>query len=335
MLRRNHALSDVISRQAAVNKYSPHNRQWLAVLSALLLFVLAPALAHADEPLFGYTYTTDTLPQGKYEIEQWSTSRFTKGHGNFWQQENRTEFSYGWNSRLQLSLYQDYDSTAAFHNGPFGATTPGEPFSYDSPDANAHYSNTAYIATDVEAIYRILSPYEHFMGLAVYTEERAGRDFFETENKLLFQKNYRQDRLVLAANFTYAPELRNDRPGPLTLNESDVNASYGVSYRFIPNWSAAFELRNEREFGSWTFWNHEINDAYYLGPSLHYAGKHFFATTTFLEQMPWATTHEDTVPGAIVNGRDYDNDFEKYRVRVKVGWYFSRGPKSWFHRGRR
>ncbi len=323
MLRQNHALFEVISRLPAGNNERPdRRRKWLSILCALLMFVVVPTVARADEPLFGFTYTTDTLPKGKSEVEQWATTRFTKATGNFWLQENRTEFSYGLTNRFQLSLYQDYDSTAAYHNGPFGATTPGEPFSYDSPDPNAHYNNTAYIATDVESIFRILSPYEHFLGFGVYSEERAGRDFFETENRLLFQKNFRQDRMVLAANFTYAPELRNERPGPLTLNETDMNADYGASYRFIPNWSAGFELLNEREFNSWTFWKNEINDAYFVGPSIHYGGRHFFATASYYRQMPWAGQHADTVPGAVVNGYDYDNDFELHRVRVKVGWYF-------------
>jgi len=78
---------------------------------------------------------------------------------------------------------------------------------------------------------------------------------------------------------------------------------------------------NERELNSLNF-THEINSAYYVGPTIHYAGSHFFITATFIEQLPWATMHSDTLPGAIVGGRDYDNDFEKYRVRVKFGWYF-------------
>lgn len=322
MLRRNHALFHVISRPPARAKTGVRQtHRWLAVLCAFLAFVFVPGVTRADEPLFGFTYTTDTLPKGKSEVEQWSTTRFTKAQGKFLLQENRTELSYGLTDRFQLSLYQDYDSTAAYHNGPFGATTPGEPFSYDSPDANAHYNNTAYIATDVESIFRILSPYEHFLGFGVYSEERAGKDFFETENRLLFQKNFRDDRVVLAANFTYAPELRAN-PGSLSLNETDINQDYGATYRFIRNWSLGAELLNEREFNSWTFWKHEINDAYFVGPSLHYGGRHFFATGSFFEQTPWATTHSATVSGAVVDGRDYDNDFEKYRVRVKVGWYF-------------
>ena len=69
-------------------------------------------------------------------------------------------------------------------------------------------------------------------------------------------------------------------------------------------------------------WADEINNAWFVGPTIHYAGKRFFVTATFLEQLPWATVHSDTGAGTVVAGRDYDNDFEKYRVRVKFGWYF-------------
>jgi len=294
------------------------------LLCLLALVLMALPEARADEPLFGFTYTTDLLPKGKSEVEQWSTTRFTKATGDFWLQENRTEFEYGVTDRFQLSLYTDYSSNYAFHNGPFGVTTPGEPFSYDTPDPNAHYRNTAYISTSVEGIYRLRSPYTHFLGVALYSEARAGRDFFETENRLILQKNFRDDRLVLGFNFTYAPELRNlgCKSSSLCLSETDMNLDSGVSYRFRRNWSAGLEFLNEREFGSYTFWKNEINDAYYFGPVVHYAGRRFFVTATFVEQLPWATYHSDTLPGAIVGGRDYDNDFERYRVRIKVGWTF-------------
>jgi hypothetical protein len=317
-----------VMQDAAHRKDSGIWRTWAAPLMGwLLLLLLAPPPAHADEPVFGFTYTTDLLPKDKFEVEQWSTTRFTKATGNFWLQENRTEFSYGVSDRFQLSLYTDYSTNHAFHNGPFGATTPGEPFSRDVPGPDAHYRNTQYVSTDVEAVYRLWSPYTHFLGVGVYQEVRAGRDFFESESKLLLQKNFRDDRLVLAFNFTYAPELRNLPPSPscLCLSETDINMNYGVSYRFRRNWSAGVEFLNERELNGYAFWKKEINDAYFFGPAIHYGGKHFFVTATFVEQLPWATTHSNTLPGAIVGGRDYDNDFERYRVRIKVGWYFGGG----------
>ena len=290
----------------------------LAVATAALI---EPRCVHADEPLFGYTYTTDLLPRGKFEVEQWSTTRLRKEAGSFWLQENRTEAEYGVNDRFQLAVYANYDSTEAFHNGPFSATTPPEPFSYDEPGPSDHYQRSRFIGASGEAIFRLLSPYTHAIGLAIYEEPTVGAGFIESESKLIIQKNFRDDRLVLATNFTYAPEWRRSPDTKTFGYETDVNVDSGVTYRFIRNWSAGLELLNEREFNSFNF-TRETNSGYFLGPAIHYGGKHFFATGTFLEQMPWATLHSETVPGAVIGGRDFDNDFEKYRVRVKFGWYF-------------
>ena len=284
--------------------------------------------AKADEPLFGFSYTTDLLPKGKWELEQWSTTRFHKYPGlgsRFVLQENRTEEEYGWKDNFQVALYQTYDSTSAYHNGPFGQTTPAEQFSYYSPSPDAHFDASKFIGVSGEAIYRLWSPYTHKIGIAVYNEPTFGAGFIEDEAKLILQRNFRDDRLVLVANGTYAPEWRRIRDpdsGRTDMNEeTDANIDLGVSYRFMSKWSAAFEVYNEREFNSYNF-THESNSGYYLGPTLHYAGKNFFVTANYDQQMPWASHHVDTVDGGIVSGRIVDNDFEKHRVRIKTGWYF-------------
>ncbi|HLH31678.1 MAG TPA: hypothetical protein VKY31_10785 [Terriglobia bacterium] len=295
----------------------------LLLCVGFVMFAIAPCSAYADEPLFGFTYTTDLLPRHQREVEQWSTTRFTKATGNFWQQENRTELSYGVTDKFQFSLYSNYYTTRAFHNGPLGVTTPGEPFSYDAPGPDDHYGRTRFIGVSGEGIYRLLSPYTHRVGVALYVEPTIGPGFIEPEGRLILQKNFRDDRLVLGFNFTYAPEYRRLQPDTscMCLAETDVNEDFGLSYRFRRNWSAGFEAMNERELSSLNF-THEINSTYYTGPAIHYGGKNFFVTATFVEQLPWAAAHSDTLPGAIVGGRDYDNDFERYRVRIKFGWYF-------------
>lgn len=295
-------------------------------LFILGLSSLTPLMAHADEPLFGFSYTTDLLPKGKFELEQWSTTRIHKyPGGKFWMQENKTEEEYGLKNNLQLALYQIYDSTSAYYNGPFGQTTPPEQFSYYNPGPDDHFKATKFIGVAGEAIYRLWSPYERPVGIAVYEEPTFGAGFIESESKLIVQKNYRDDRLVLATNLTYAPEwrrLKDPDTGDVAINEElDANISLGASYRFMRNWSAAFEIYNEREFNSYNF-THLSNSSYYLGPTVHYAGKRFFVTATYNQQMPWASHHEDTVPGGIAGGRVVDNDFERHRVRVKFGWYF-------------
>jgi hypothetical protein len=171
-----------------------------------------------------------------------------------------------------------------------------------------------------------VSPYTHPIGVAIYEEPTFGAGFTESETKLILQKNFLDDRLVVAGNLTYAPEWRrlssDSNPAKKSIQEeTDANVDLGAAYRFARKWSAGFELLNEREFNSYNF-THESNSGYFLGPVVHYGGKHFFATALFLEQMPWAGPHVDTVPGALYGGRIIDNDFEKYRVRIKFGWYF-------------
>src|SRR5262249_17851228 len=161
-----------------------------------------------------------------------------------------------------------------------------EPFSYDTPDADAHYQGTRYVGTAVEGIYRLLSPYTDPIGLALYEEPTVGQGFMESETKIILQKNFLEDRLILALNLTYAPEWRHYSPGADTDNDSsgasytwdeelDANAYLAASYRFIENWSAGFEFLHEREYSSSYDFKRLANCGYYLGPTLHYGGKRF------------------------------------------------------------
>jgi hypothetical protein len=297
-----------------------------------LRFVLAVLLssgassACAEESMFSFVYTTDLLPQGAKEVEQWVTLRHQKIAGTYDQIEGRTEFEYGLASNLQVAIYANYAWTQAYHNGPFGATTPPEQFGDYVAGADDVFNAKRFTGVSGELIYRILSPYTDGIGLALYTEPTIGKNFFELENKVILQKNFFDDLLTVAFNFTYAPEYRNlsGDADPTVFNwqeETDINFGLAVSYRFIENWSAGFEFLNEREYNSFDF-THLSNSGYYLGPTIHYGGERFFVTATALWQMPWATVHADTVPGSLVNGYVLDNDFEKFRFRLKAGYTF-------------
>jgi hypothetical protein len=303
-------------------------RRWRIRIVLAAVFSIVGFAASAAESMFAFVYTTDLLPQGGKEVEQWVTWRHQGIGGYYNQLEGRTSFEYGLTDRLQVALYANYAWTQAYHNGPFGATTPPEPFSDFVVGPDDRFSKARFIGVSGEAIYRILSPYTDPIGLAVYVEPTIGRNFFELESRVILQKNFFDDLLTLAFNLTWAPEFRylptDDDPTVSTWGlETDMNFSFAASYRFVENWSAGFEFLNEREFSNSFWFYHEANSAYYLGPTLHYGGERFFLTATALWQLPWASTHTDTVPGALVHGLVLDNDFERFRFRLKAGYTFA------------
>jgi hypothetical protein len=132
-------------------------------------------------------------------------------------------------------------------------------------------------------------------------------------------------------------ELRN-LPGDPTLDptdfdynkhwdqETDINFGLGASYRFLPDWSLGAEFQNEREFaGLKPFGSgNATNVAYYVGPTLHYGGQRFFVTLNALFQLPWALDLANHgADSLVVNGISNGDDFENFRVRLKVGFYFN------------
>jgi hypothetical protein len=303
--------------------------------TSLTLAAIGVTQAKADEPLFGYSYTTDLLPQGKWEIEQWATERIQKAHGIFHLFQGRTEIEYGVTDRFQLAFYANYASTYANGQTVDGTTSPPETFAGPLFDPSAPFKASKFVGFSVEGIYRVLSPYTDPIGFALYFEPTIGAGIREFETKLIFQKNFLDDRLVLAFNITLDQELRLLQGDPAADpasddfrthwdKETDLNFSFGASYRFMSNWSLGFEFINEREFAGFEFWNSKnaTNNAYYAGPNVHYAGKNFFATLTVLEQLPWGADYTNPPSNVMYRGRNFADDFEKYRVRLKTGWVF-------------
>src|SRR5438093_1404611 len=79
----------------------------------LAMFALLGALfhltaVHAGEPLFGYSYLTDTLPAGQREFEQWATLYTGKQQGEFRLWRLRSAYEYGVTDKLQVAGYLNY-----------------------------------------------------------------------------------------------------------------------------------------------------------------------------------------------------------------------------------
>lgn len=307
--------------------------RWMAALVATA--GLGAGAARADEPLFGYVYTTDVLPKGKAEVEQWATLREGRSQGDFHVLQTRTEASYGLTDNLQLSGYLNLAYADVFHNTPDGATAPPEIFADYSVEPDKRMKRGRLEGVSGELIWRLASPYTSPVGFAVYIEPTIGPRTRELESRIIVQKNFHDDRLVLAANVTLGYEWRklqgDPTADPATKDfiehwdkETDVNFGVAGSYRFRPNWSVGVEALNEREWGGLDPFNagKRTNDAYYVGPNIHYGGQKFFATATFLAQLGAAKDYANPAPGFIVDGITNADDFEKFRLRVKIGTFF-------------
>lgn len=303
---------------------------------ALVALAAGASAASADEPLFGYVYTTDLLPKDQMEVTQWLTWRAKKATGTFDVVEARSEFEYGVADNFQLSAYFNYEWAEAFHDNVIdGTTLPPETLAQLPVGPDDHLKTVQFTGFALEGIWRILSPYTDPVGVAILIEPTVGPSLRELESRLIVQKNFFDDRLVIAFNATIAQELRSlpgdpseppDSPEAIKHwdKETDVNFGLAVSYRFISNWSAGLELQHEREWAGFDPFNagQATNSAFYFGPTLHFGGEHFFATLTVLDQLPWGSDFSGPKPNFVVAGRNYADDFERFRVRFKTGWYF-------------
>lgn len=305
-----------------------------AVALAATGLLITPLSAFGDEPLFGYVYTTDLLPQSKFELAQWTTWRTGKSRGQFDVLEGRTEFEYGATSRFQVSAYVNYEWARAVHDNVIDGTTLA-PATLAALDVGAtdRLNTTRFTGVSVEGIYRLASPYTSPVGVAIYVRPTVGPDLRELESRLIVQQNFFDDRMVIAFNLAVTddwrniPKLATDDSGVLDhgwSKTSGVNPGLAGSYRFASGWSFGLELQNERGFaGIAPFSASSRTDvAYYLGPSIHYANEHLFVTATWLEQLPLASDYAHTNPDFVVDGRTYAANFERRRVRLKFGWFF-------------
>jgi len=297
---------------------------------------LPPSLARADEPLFGYVFATDLLPQGAGEIEQWLTWREGKAVGKFGLLEGSSELQYGLTDNVQIAGYINYAWAEAHNDNVIDHTTllPGA-FASSAIGPNENFNQTKLTGASGEIIYRMLSPYLDSLGLAVYLKPTVGPGLRELNSRLILQKNFMDDRLVLAFNLIAVQQTRLLPANPAAPAGSDqareqwedgnaVQLGIAGSYRFIANWSAALELLNEREWAGLSPFSsrRRTNSGYYLGPSIHYADEHFFGTLTFLGQLPWASDFAHAEPDFVVGGRSYARNFERFRLRLKFGYYF-------------
>lgn len=270
--------------------------------------------AWADEQYFGYTYSAEVLPKGKTEAELWATDRRGKSGGQFDAQDYRIELEHGVTDRLSVA---GYTNLASNHIRGLG------------PDFEDTDRDLALRGVSAEFKYNVLSPYKDGIGLTLYAEPAWSRIHgggkkgteLELEFKTILQKNFLDDRLIWAANLTFEPEWEKEKEAdPVTGNiegewekELKLEVSTGLTYRVAPGWYAGVEGRYASVYPDWTNGLHRETYAVFAGPAIHYGGKKWWATLTYLPQLFGKPSPD---------GSRALDEFEKRELRLKLGYNF-------------
>jgi len=153
----------------------------------LSFFIALPAFAGSRR--FTYVYEVTTSPHGDVEIENWITWKTHKPDDRaFDQVDFRHELEFGITERFQAAIYlADWNYHRGMSAEPRGFTLSG---------------------SALELIYNLTNPVADPIGLAVYQEFQGGYRRFESESKLLAQKNF--GKFVVAYNATLEAEWEGE-----------------------------------------------------------------------------------------------------------------------------
>jgi len=282
------------------------NRYWGMMLgAAACVLPMMPGAAKADETPFAALYTTDILPQGGKEVEQWLTYEHGRPFESWNHVEGRTELEYGLTNDFQIAAYLNYDYFSVRPNDPAEPSTETLDFSSGS----------------IEAIYRIADPYTHPVGVAVYLEPAFGPDSREIEAKILLDTHFLDDRLILAVNGILEYEWERAPGGGPFGHATELTVLAGASYRVAEGFYAGLEFEAKHEGDGLLFGEafHPAADSYRIGPTLHYARDNWWVTAGWLAQLPTAATLNGE-PDEVVGG--FAHEVPRHSLRFRFGVEF-------------
>ena len=276
--------------------------------------------AVADEPPFGYIYTTDSLPKGEWEYEQWNTVRTGKAAGSYTSFDFRNEFEHGFTDNFSGSFL--------LHSSYLHTRSVPDP---DDPTLNLDNQSSFDInRVSIELKERLLSPSKNPIGFTLYMEPELGvrnplngKDTIERaiEFKLIVDRHFLDDRLILATNVVFEPEW--ERQNGARSKELKNEYSVGTAYRFASGWYGGLELLNRRKFDDQDFAK-EGASAFFLGPTLHYNPKKWWATLTVLPQIAGNPRRlgSDANGNTITDASRTLGEYEKMEIRLRFGLDF-------------
>jgi hypothetical protein len=271
----------------------------LLVFTATLGFYL-----HAQDRMFAYTYQTNVLNKGDFDLEFQNTlltgkvgrhSPFVYGQ----KLKQRLELEVGLGKKVQTSFYFNAET---FHYADSSATGMSE-------EQKLSFSN--------EWKWKLSDPVANRIGSAVYGELEFGGSNIEFEGKLILDKRINKDLLAfnLVGKYEIEKEIERDNNSTKAVwtHNSPVELYFGYMHFFKPHIGLGFELKNNNDITKDEGW---MNSVVFGGPAFFVATGRFFTTISALPQF--VNLHKTiAAPGK----KDY-NDFEAAEFRILVGYDF-------------
>ena len=227
-------------------------------LRLLGIFILAswPLICFGGARHFTFLYEAPTSAPGSVELENTITWSRTTGDTRLDEAAFREELEIGITDHFQIGLYPlDWNYR--------GGTDGADGFNYDGGA--------------VELIYNLTNPIVDPIGISLYEEIQAGRRHFESESKLIAQKNF--GPLILDYNTTLEAEW--DEKG-LNERNGELQQAIGASYEIVSQFSVGLELLHEFVFPEWK--DHERIRNLFVGPNVAVRHGSWFVTVTALAQ---------------------------------------------------
>mgnify|MGYP000069986232 CR=1 FL=1 len=299
---------------------------------------LISQLASAEENLWVYAKGVDTRPEGSFEAKLSDTIHVGKNSGSYTFHDIRPEIEYGVTDSLTVGI----EAIIFDHN-----------YSVDDADLNPMfdtqggagqtYNKTQYAGYEISMKYNVLSPYKDPIGLSLglgyenrdhYRLDGADIDQDSFVGTVFLQKDYLDDTLIFVLNTKFEFERRKS-PGVLE-EEIAVDIAAGVSYRIAPQWFVGMEFRHQSDYlnpqedgefdptldrSSFDLTDFRLGSQHqrgnYMGPTVHYADKTWWATAGIL----WQVAGGGSPHSFSTDDRNWD-EHEKRKIGLSFGYEF-------------
>src|SRR5438105_7841641 len=225
-------------------------------LTISLLLPICASFAGARR--FTYSYEATTAAPGGFELENWVTWQAHKGDDSrFNEVDFRHEIEFGLTNHLQAGVYLadwDYQTGRSVNKNGFD-----------------------YAGAAIELIYGLTNRVADWLGLAAYEEIKAGRRQFESESKLIAQKDL--GPLVLVYNATLEATWEGHE---LEERSGEFSQTFGASYEMNPRILFGAEFLHELDLPDWSQAGGNI---VFGGPNVSYRIGRWWATVTGLAKL--------------------------------------------------